>query len=176
MSVRDAILLHSGLVLYAAAAALLFAAVRRGSAPLLSAGRAGLLAAAAAHGSLFLLRGHFPPASLFEFALLLEVALTAVALAIDLAGKMPILSVGCAPTALAFGLVAALVGGPAGPRPEKVAGSSAALHVGVSLAAFGAFALAFVCGLLYLFERRQLKGRAAAPILGFMPSLEALYR
>lgn len=173
---KESLLLHSGLILYSASVAVLFAAVGRASPRLLTPGRAAAAAAAACHGLLLALRGHFPAATLFEFALLLSAGLMATGLALDLVRRMPIFTVGCAPTALAFAIVAALVGAPAGPRPEKVLTATAVAHVLVMLAAFGAFALAFVGGLLYLFEQRKLKARPGAPLLGFLPPLEALYR
>src|SRR2546426_687871 len=61
--------------------------------------------------------------------------------------------------------------GPAAPGSAWVG-----LHVLATLVAYGLFELAFIAGLLYLVEQRQLKGGAAAPLLGIMPSLETLYR
>lgn len=174
------ILLNTGIVLYMAAVALSMSAVRTGTARMLFHARLAALAAAVAHGvllvSLGVRLGHFPVTNLFEFTILLAATITVLAVGIDLLRGIPILTVGTAPLALVFAIIASLLGGSGEPRPEKVTTFVSSMHVIVMLVSFGAFALAFVGALLYLFERRQLKGRPSTPVLGILPPLETLYR
>jgi len=50
------------------------------------------------------------------------------------------------------------------------------LHVFTSLGSYGAFALAFISGILYLIAQRQLKDHHAAAMLGLTPPLETVAR
>ncbi len=180
MALLEMTLLNAGILFYTVAVILSFGALRSASPRMLARGRGAALLAAILHVALLartgLESGHFPATNLFEFTLLLSTVVMLPALALDVAKRMPILSMGTAPLALVFSLTAALFWG-AGPRPaQSVTTAWAAMHVLVTLVAFGSFALAFVSGLLYLFERRQLKGSPASRMLGFLPSLETLYR
>lgn len=121
-----------------------------------------------------------PVADAAEAFAFLSAASVAGALVLDWARKLSILTVATLPLgAVTSGLAVALwLSSPPG-RPEVPGGSPGAwtvLHVLVALASYGAFALAFVTGVLYLVEHRQLKRHGAGSILGFMPSLETVSR
>src|SRR5258706_9552801 len=148
--------------------------------------RAGVLAARAAAllgalllGLLLLRRGlaagAFPIAGRFETQIFVASILVLIAVGIDLLRGLPVVTVGAAPLAFMTVIVAMSVGAPS--EGSTAPGSAwVGLHVLATLVAYGLFELAFVAGLLYLVEQRQLKGGAAAPLLGIMPSLETLYR
>ncbi len=170
------LLLHLGLTFYFGAVVLLFSAIRRGSRRLLGAGVCLSLVAGGAHAAVLFIRGGIPPTTLFDFALLLASSVMFLGVAADLVRGTRVLSVGCAPTALSFALVATLVGADGGPRPEKVLTPWATAHVLIMLVAFGALSLAFVGGMLFLFEQRKLKVRPTETVLGLLPPLETMYR
>jgi ABC-type uncharacterized transport system permease subunit len=180
MNVVELVLLNGGILAYLAAVALSFSAVRTGTPRTLFFARIASSAGALLHGGLLVWLGvglgHFPVTNLFEFTILLAATLAVIGVGIDLLRGMPILTVGTTPLVLVFAVIAAMLGGSTEPRPEKVTTFTASMHVIVMLVSFGAFALAFVGALLYIFEQRQLKGRPSTPLLGILPSLETLYR
>jgi ABC-type uncharacterized transport system permease subunit len=124
--------------------------------------------------------GRLPVADAAEAFAFLSAASVAAALALDWARRLSILTVatlplGAATSALALALWASSPPGkPA--VPGDAMGTWTVLHVLVALASYGAFALAFVTGVLYLVEHRQLKHHGAGSILGFLPALETVQR
>jgi ABC-type transport system involved in cytochrome c biogenesis permease subunit len=175
--------LIGGIVFYALGTARALATVR-------SAGRGGLgevrlwaLAGVLFHGLLLVhlgvAEGRFPVTGAFEAFVFLAAAVTLAALALDALRRLSIVLVASLPLALATGLLALLMTltpSEGGLDPEGVSSIWTSLHVFVALGAYGAFALAFLAGILYMVAQRQLKERAASPVLGMMPALETVAR
>jgi ABC-type uncharacterized transport system permease subunit len=123
--------------------------------------------------------GHFPIDGAFEAFVFLAAALTTLALALDGLRRLSILVIGTLPLALVTTLLALalrLAPAPEGPPLAGVSSPWTALHIFVALGAYGAFAFAFVTGILYLVAQRRLKDHAVSSMLGFMPSLETVAR
>lgn len=170
------------LVAYAAGSAAALRALRGGNPRALRGARgcagAGVLAYAA-HLAWASVSGEpLPVADAAEAFAFLSAAAVAGGIVLDWARKLSILTIGTLPLGAATsGLALALwLSSPPGkpPVPGGAEGPWTVLHVLVALASYGAFALAFVTGVLYLVEHRQLKHHGAGSILGFMPSLETV--
>jgi ABC-type uncharacterized transport system permease subunit len=173
--------LAGGILMYALGSAAGFAAARSGDRRRLAQAR--LTGAMGALYHLFVLvslgarTGHFPVSGAEEAFLVLSTAVTGVALGLDAVRKLSLLLVGALPlalitTLLAAALIAAPGGAPTSPTPPPSAWT--ALHIFTAIGAYGAFAIAFVSGVLYLVAQRQLKDHAS--ILGLMPSLQSIER
>lgn len=123
--------------------------------------------------------GHFPIDGAFEAFVFLAAAVAALALGLDALRGLSILVIGTLPLSLVTTLLALAIrltqGGEA-PPPAGVSSVWTALHIFVALGAYGAFAFAFVTGILYLVAQRQLKDHSIPSMLGFMPSLETVAR
>ena len=142
------------------------------------------LLGALAHGTLLALlggrTGRFPIRGAEEAFLFMAAAAAVLALALDWLKGHRILVVATLPLSFATALLAGaleLTAPP--PAPGAASGPSGAwtgLHVFVALASYGAFALAFVTGILYLIAQRQLKHHAAPAVFGLMPPLETVGR
>jgi ABC-type transport system involved in cytochrome c biogenesis permease subunit len=179
----EEILLYSGTGLYAIGTVLAAMALRDGNARSLAGARGtavlGALDHAAALVSLGARTGHFPIASAFEAFLFLATATLVGALVLDGLRRLPILTVATLPLAFVTSLLAvalSLAGPSEGPRPPGASSVWTALHVVVALGSYGAFAIAFLSGILFLIEQHQLKHHAASSILGLMPALETVSR
>jgi len=172
-------LLHAGLLAYAASILSGAFAVARNHRPALSAARLLLLPGVLLHSLLLLgiavQDGRFPIANLSEAILLLSTVLVLTALAVDLQRALPVIPVAIAPIAAVTILWSAVLAPAPGrlPAPETLRFWTA-LHVLITLAAFVAFSLGFVCGALFLVEQRRLKQRTAPSFLRLLPSLESL--
>ena len=168
--------LHGGLAAYALSTVLGILAVRRNDRRLLQGARTAAVVAVLAHAALIVIRGlgegRFPVDNLHDAFLFLATGLALGALILDTWRGMPVLTLGAVPVATAAVLLAAGLqsGGTAPP------GFWIDAHVLATLAAFCSFALGFVAAVLFLLERQQLKSHARSALLGFMPSLEGLYR
>jgi ABC-type uncharacterized transport system permease subunit len=181
MTKLETVLLYAGLIWYAAAAVSAFLATRTADRRRLNLARVEAFLGASFHLSLLAVlgarTGHFPIASAFQAFLFLSTAVVAVSLALDWLRDLPILVVAALPLAFVTALLAILLAQTPG---EAVAASPnppgiwTSLHIFVALGSYGAFALAFVTGILYLVEQRQLKHHAATSALGLMPSLETV--
>lgn len=181
MSRLEALFLGAGILMYALGSLAGFAAARSGDRRRLAQARLTAVLGAAYH--LFVLvslgarTGHFPVAGAEEAFLFLSTAMVGIALALDAGRKLSVLLVGTLPLACVTTLLSALLiavpGAPNGPAPPP---SSAwtALHIFTAVGAYGAFAIAFVSGVLYLVAQRQLKEHASG--LGLMPSLQSIER
>jgi ABC-type uncharacterized transport system permease subunit len=176
----DFALVQAAVLAFAAAFGLGFESVRRGRAGLMTAARVaagvGVLVATAA-----LLRrggamGAFPIVSRYETHLFIAAVVGAIALVLDLARRLPILTLAASPISFLSLLIGALLGAPEGAPAAVTQSPWAGLHVLAVLTAYGAFAMAFVAGLLFLIEQRELKAHAASTVLGAMPSLETFRR
>jgi len=176
----DALFLHGSVALFALATILGFAGVRSNRRGLIAASRAASIAAVLALGFLLLRHGlatrTFPVGNRFDTQLFSCAILAILAIAIDLVRNLPVLSVGAAPFCFMAVLIAATLGQPTTGGVVAPASPLVGLHIVATLVAYGLFALAFLAGLLYLVEQRQLKTGGSTLILGFMPSLETFYK
>jgi ABC-type uncharacterized transport system permease subunit len=129
--------------------------------------------------SLGIRTAHFPVASAFEAFVALSALTTLAALGLDAWKRFPILLVGVLPLALVTSSLAAAleaIPSPAAAPAPGVASAWTALHVATALGSYCAFAVAFVCGILYLVAQRGLKERQLPALFGMMPSLETVGR
>jgi len=178
----ETVLLWAGLLFYAYGTAFAFAAVKNGDPRALARGRLGALIGAFDHAivlfSFGARTGHFPVTNAFEAFLFLSTVVSLVALILDWYRKLAVLVVGTLPLAVVTTILALCLAPDASaakgpPSEDKV---WTALHIVVALGSYGAFAIAFVAGILYLVEQRQLKQHGSGSILGLLPSLESVAR
>lgn len=183
MSRLEWIFTAAGVLMYGLGTLASAAAARTGDRRRLAQARLCGLLGAAYH--LFVLvslgarTGHFPVTGAPEAFLALSAVVTLVALAFDALRKLPILLLGTLPLSLATSILATallVAPAPAGPPEPGMSSAWTALHIFTSLGAYGAFAFAFVMGILYLVAQRRLKEKDAASIFGLMPPLQSLSR
>lgn len=175
--------LYAGLLCYAGGLAWSVLALRSGNRDRLTRAGTAALGGALFH-TIYLIamgaeKGHFPVTNSFEAFLFLATAVMYLGLGLDWIRKHTIFLVATLPLALITALLAVILHLTAPPRAEPATGVSSiwiSIHVVVTLLSYGAFALAFVTGVLYLLAQRQLKERSFSSLLGFMPSLEAVAR
>ena len=180
----EGVFLVAGVVMYLLGTIAGAAAVRRGERRHLAQARLAGLMGVVYHAvflmSLGLNTGHFPVTSAFEAFVFLSMAATAAALALDWQRGLGVLLVGILPLAFVTSAVALALEAVPPARPPAVApgppGGWTALHIFTALGSYGAFAVSFVCGILYLVAQRQLKQHALRAGLGMMPSLETVAR
>jgi HemX protein len=175
----ETVLLYAGLLFYLYGTAFAFAAVKTGDARSLARARLGALIGAFDHAlvlfSFGARTGHFPITSAFEAFLFLATVVSLLALILDWYKKLAVLIVGTLPLAVVTTVLALLLP-PTEASSRSPSGVWTSLHIFIALGSYGAFAIAFVTGILYLVEQRQLKQHASASVLGLMPSLEAVAR
>lgn len=184
MTKFQVLFLVAGVVMYLLGTIAGAVAVRKGEPRHLAQARLAALLGVLYHAvflaSLGLHRGHVPVTSAFEAFVFLSMAATAAALALDWQRGLGVLLVGILPLAFVTSAVALALEAVPPARPPAVhpasEGGWTALHVFTSLGSYGAFAVSFVCGILYLVAQRQLKQHALSAGLGMMPSLEAVAR
>ena len=179
MNKLEWIFLAAGVLMYALGSAAGFAAARSADRRRLAQARLAGLMGAVYH--LFVLvslgarTGHFPVTGAPEAFLALSTATTAVALGLDGLRKLSVLLVGTLPLAGVTTLLsAALLAAPGSEATTPQTSAWTALHVFTAIGAYGAFAIAFVSGVLYIVAQRQLKEHAS--ILGLMPPLQSIER
>lgn len=178
----ERVMVYAGLLFYVYGTIFAFAGVKRGDARALARGRLGALIGAFDHAlALFSFgasTGHFPVTSAFEAFLFLSTVFTLLALILDWYRKLAVLVVGTLPLAVVTTILAVtLTLAPAGTGPtQNVSSPWTVVHIFIALGSYGAFAIAFVTGILYLVEQRQLKQHSSTSILGLLPSLEAVAR
>jgi ABC-type transport system involved in cytochrome c biogenesis permease subunit len=174
-------MVYAGFLFYLYGTSFAFAAVRKGDPRALARGRLGALIGAFDHAlALFAFgarTGHFPVTSPFEAFLFLSTVITLLALILDWYRKLAVLVVGTLPLAVVTTLLAITLSfAPAEGGVRSTSSGWTIVHIFIALGSYGAFAIAFVAGILYLVEQRQLKEHASPSILGLMPSLEAVAR
>jgi ABC-type uncharacterized transport system permease subunit len=173
------IFLAAGILMYALGTAAGFAAARSGDRRRLAQARLTGLMGALYH--LFVLlslgarTGRFPVTGAPEAFLALSTATTFVALGLDGLRKLSVLLVGTLPLAFVTTLLsAALLAAPGSEDSTPHTSAWTALHIFTAIGAYGAFAIAFVSGVLYIVAQRQLKDHLS--ILGLMPPLQSIER
>jgi len=122
--------------------------------------------------------GRFPVSGAFEAFLFLATVVSLLALILDWYRKLAVLVVGTLPLAAVTTMLAVTLSlaPSASPGTPGVLSGWTILHIFIAIGSYGAFAIAFVAGILYLVEQRSLKQHASTSILGLMPSLEAVAR
>jgi ABC-type uncharacterized transport system permease subunit len=177
----ELIFLAAGVVVYLLGTLAAAAATKSGDRRRLAQARLCGLLGAAYHlvvlASLGIRTAHFPVASAFEAFIALSALTTLAALAIDQWKRFPVLLVGVLPLAfvtstLAWALEA--IPSPESPAAPGMSSAWTALHVGTSLGSYCAFAVAFVCGILYVVAQKGLKDHQLPALFGMMPSLETV--
>jgi ABC-type uncharacterized transport system permease subunit len=137
-----------------------------------------MLAAFALHTGFLYLRGQTvhrcPLTNPFETTVFITWAAVLFYLLIGPAYRVSFLGAFTAPVVLAICLVA-LLGLDDAPGATKVSRSAwVDFHAAIAIVAFGAFALAFVAGAMYLLQERQLKSRKLSSSFLLLPSIEQL--
>ena len=118
--------------------------------------------------------GRCPLTTPFEATVFIAWAAVLFYLLIGPSYRVSFLGAFTAPLVLAINLVA-LLGLTDAPRVEPLARSPwVEFHAAIAILAYGAFALAFVVGAMYLLQERQLKSRQLGPSFLLLPSIEQL--
>lgn len=133
----------------------------------------------AAHAA-FLLHGAArtqgcPMFHMFEACVFAALLAAAAALALDLRIEMPAVTAGVSPLAVGLSLTPYLTTLGQAPPADAPDGAITPFHIALVSLAYSAFLVSFATGILYLLQQRQLKSRAAGPLLSALPSLEACH-
>jgi HemX protein len=137
-----------------------------------------MLAGFALHTAFLYLRGQqvhrCPLTNPFEITVFIAWAAVLFYLLIGPAYRVSFLGAFTAPLALALGLIA-LLGVSDAPRTEPLSRSGwVDFHAAIAILACGAFGLAFVTGIMYLIQERQLKTRKLSSTFLLFPPIEQL--
>lgn len=168
------------LLLYLLGAVLLAASLLVGRSALLSGGRTVAALAALVHAAAIGLRcaelHRAPFATPGEALSLLAWMLGLIYLASERLWRLA--AAGPFALGLAFLLVllAGRLGGASAPAGGLLSENAVSVHITATLAAFGAFALAFCCAALYLIERRILKSKHGLAWMKRLPPLVTVER
>jgi ABC-type uncharacterized transport system permease subunit len=126
------------------------------------------------------LRGHAlnacPLTNLFEVLIFLTWSMVLLYFVVGAAYRLSLLGVFTSPLAFifqAFALIAP-IDSPPGPRARLVAQPWLETHAALSIVAYGAFALAFVAGVMYLIQERQLKTHRFRGLFFHLPPIADL--
>jgi ABC-type transport system involved in cytochrome c biogenesis permease subunit len=175
--------LFGGLAFYAVAMGFAVWSLRTGDRKGLQAARFGAFFGAVDHIVYLVLLGlrahRFPVTGAIEAYIFLSTAIVLLALLLDWMRKWTVILVATLPLSIVTTLLAiALIEIPQRASAPALATSSlwTSLHIFTALGSYGAFAIAFVCSILYLIAQRQLKDHAAASNLGMIPPLETVAR
>ena len=184
MTVLQTGLLHIGMFLYALSFLIACLYISSGSNKHIRVVQILSVIAAILHSVMLLNIGvtnhYFPATNMFESFVFMSVILVFFALAIDKIRSMPIITI--ITTLLVFSslvvVIALLTPSDSGREvvKEEVKDFLTWFHVAVTLLSYVAFELAFITGIIYLLEQRQLKAKSRQFLLGLFPSLEAVYR
>jgi len=125
-------------------------------------------------------RGHAlnacPLTNLFEVLIFLSWSMVLLYFVVGTAYRLSLLGLFTSPLAFifqAFALIAPL-DSPPGPRARVVAQPWLEAHAAISIIAYGAFALAFVAGVMYLIQERQLKTHRFRGLFFHLPPIADL--
>jgi HemX protein len=114
-----------------------------------------------------------PLTNSFETTVFIAWAAVLFYLVIGPAYRVSFLGAFSAPLALALGMIA-LLGLDDSPRPALSRSAWVEFHAGIAVLAYGAFGLAFVTGIMYLIQERQLKSRKLGSSFLLLPPIEQL--
>lgn len=113
-----------------------------------------------------------PMFHLFEACVFASALAAVAALAVDVKFEMPAVTAAVSPLAVGLAGVPYIQNILATPASVPVS-TLTPFHLASTALAYSAFLLAFVTGILYLVQERQLKSRSAGPLVSALPSLEA---
>lgn len=117
-----------------------------------------------------------PISNYFESLMFINWAIVLIYLIVGAIFRVSFLGAFVIPLVVGIGAVALLI------APDQTRNLGAfkspwlGLHASLSLVAYGAFALAFITGLMYLLQERQLKARRLLPWFHRLPSIDQLDR
>jgi ABC-type uncharacterized transport system permease subunit len=117
--------------------------------------------------------GHCPLTNLFEGLIFVSWSITFFYLVIGRAYRLSLLGAFTEP--LVFLIQMAALFGPSDTHHQLLSNRWVEMHAAFSLMAYGAFALAGVAGLMFLFQERQLKTRRLGAIFFQMPAMIDLF-
>ncbi len=137
-----------------------------------------MLTGFALHTGFLYLRGQqvqrCPLTNSFEITIFIAWAAVLFDLLIGPAYRVSFLGAFTTPLALALGMIA-LLGLNDTPRVEPLSHSAwVDFHAAIAILAYGAFGLAFVAGIMYLIQERQLKTRNLGSTFLLLPAIEQL--
>jgi ABC-type uncharacterized transport system permease subunit len=125
-------------------------------------------------------RGHAlnacPLTNLFEVLIFLTWSMVLLYFVVGTAYRLSLLGVFTSPLAFvfqAFALIAP-IDSPPGPRARTMPHPWLEMHAAISIIAYGAFALACVAGVMYLFQERQLKTHRLRGLFFHLPPIADL--
>jgi len=115
-----------------------------------------------------------PLTNLFETLMFINWAIVLIYLIVGAVFRISFLGTFAIPVVIALGAVALILplDQPRDLTPFK--SPWLGMHASLSLVAYGAFALAFITGIMYLVQERQLKSRKLHPLLQRLPSIDQL--
>jgi len=141
---------------------------------------AAMLGGFAFQTAFLVVRGHAlnacPLTNLFEVLIFLSWSMVLLYFVVGAAYRLSLLGVFTSPLAFifqTFALIAPL-DSPPGPRARLHANPWLETHAAISIIAYGAFALAFVAGVMYLIQERQLKTHRLRGIFFHLPPIADL--
>jgi cytochrome c-type biogenesis protein CcsB len=173
MSSRVYLMVALGFYTVGAVHALAQALLRRRSAsslPVLAA-LAGLASHTAALSQRWTEAGHFPAVGLHDMSSFLAWAVVLAFLMTHVRSKVEALGLVVYPAAFILVLVSTMT--PASERESPILkGWFLPIHTIFAFLGYGALFVAFAMGVLYLFQERELKGRAPRTLYYLLPSLE----
>lgn len=171
-------IIHGGMASYAVAIVFLLLYIKDGLPRNSSIARAAIIAGMAAHIYVLLDIGvqhrGLPMANMLESSLFFSTVMMIVVLVIDLAARVPLLTVIAAPMVFCYLLSALTLLAPEEGAKRAEPSFAIAIHVTATLLSYVAFALAFISGIIYIVERRRLKAKSQTLLYGIFPSIEAV--
>jgi ABC-type transport system involved in cytochrome c biogenesis permease subunit len=174
----DRTLLWLAQAAYAISGALTFLRLHKNNSSLSPLNYATMLCGFALHTAFLYMRGQVvhrcPLTNSFEVTAFITWAAVLFYLLIGPSYRVSFLGAFTAPLVLGICLIA-LLGLNDSPRPEPLARSPwVDFHAAIAMLAYGAFALAFVAGAMYLLQERQLKTRRLSSSFLLLPPIEQL--
>ena len=119
--------------------------------------------------------GRCPITNLFEVFVFLSWAIVLIYMLVGPTYRLSLMGAFTAPLVSVIQIVALLAPIDLPHKFRAPANSWLEFHASISMIAYGAFALAFVAGLMYLVQERQLKTRQIGSIFHHLPPLTDLY-
>jgi cytochrome c-type biogenesis protein CcsB len=118
--------------------------------------------------------GHVPLTNIYESFLFFSWSIMLVTLGISIVKKVSLVSIGTIPLALILMGIALFNFKDIEPLAPNLQTYWLIIHAGFSFLSYTAYALAFIAGILYLFQERQIKLKKFGFISRFLPPLESL--
>ncbi len=137
-----------------------------------------LLAGLLLHTSVMLIRGfrsgHVPLTNLYESFIFFSWSIILVTLCISVTKRISLISIGTIPLALVLMFIALFKITDIEPMAPILQTYWLIIHAGFSFLSYTAYAIAFIAGILYLFQEREIKLKKFGVMTRFLPPLESL--